>query len=85
MKHNIVILCIFTYSSCLLQPFNVNCFFVLKQIYKNFIKQSMNCGINHINKYNFLLLFQKICTKLLHQNNIHNKFATTNFIPFDSN
>ena len=43
----------------------------------------MSRGVNHIDKYDFLPLFQQTRTESLHQNNIRNGFAAIDLVLFD--
>jgi hypothetical protein len=46
------------HSLHLLQPLDVGCFSVLKRSYGGIIEQKMRLGVNHIDKQEFLLLYQ---------------------------
>ena len=70
------------HSLHLLQPLNVGCFSVLKQLYGCFVEQIMSCGINHINKHKFLPLYRQAKQAALHQNNIQAGFAVTGLVPY---
>ncbi|OCK90264.1 uncharacterized protein K441DRAFT_732565, partial [Cenococcum geophilum 1.58] len=50
----IVVLYILAHLLHLLQPLDVGCFLVLKQLYKRLIKQLIGRGVNYINKHKFL-------------------------------
>jgi hypothetical protein len=60
-KNNIIPVCMPPYSSHLLQPLDISCFAVLKQQYRQLIKQWIRLGFNHIDKIDFLTTFLKVC------------------------
>ena len=70
------------HSSHLLQPLNVGCFSVLKQSYGRFVEESMSLGVNHIDKQDFLSLYQQARTEALHERNIQSGFAATSLVPY---
>ena len=43
--------------SHLLQPLNVGCFAVLKQLYSYLVEQKIGLGVNHIDKIEVLPLY----------------------------
>jgi hypothetical protein len=51
------------YSSHLLQLLNVGVFAVLKRLYGRAIENRMRCGINHIDKDDFLTMYLEIRDK----------------------
>jgi hypothetical protein len=55
--HNIIPICIPAHSSHLLQLLDVGCFSALKQAYGHNVEQIMRCGVNHIDKCEFLPLY----------------------------
>jgi len=67
----------------LLQPLDIGCFSVLKQLYGRLIKQIMARSVNHINKYKFLPLYRQARQAALHWNNIQAGFAATGLVPYD--
>jgi hypothetical protein len=56
----IIVLCMPLYSLHILQPLDISCFAVLKRLYRQAVKAQMRVGINHINKDDFLTLYQEI-------------------------
>jgi len=66
----------------LLQPLDVGCFLALKQVYGRSVEQIMYCGVNHINKHEFLLLYMQARQLVLHQNNIQAGFVATGLVPY---
>ena len=57
----IIILCMPPHSSHILQPLDVGCFVVLKRLYGQAIEAQIRVGINHIDKDDFLTLYQEVC------------------------
>ena len=57
--NNILTLYMSTYSSHLLQPFNIKYFRLFKKAYNRQIKTFMRSHIIYINKKDFLLVFKK--------------------------
>jgi hypothetical protein len=80
--HNIVVVCMPPYSSHLLQPLDVGCFSALKQAYGRGVEQLMGCGVNHIDKHEFLPIYQQARQAALHQANIQAGFAATGLVPY---
>jgi hypothetical protein len=69
-----------SYSSDKLQPLNVGCFAPLKQAYGEEVIRSIQNGIYHINKENFLDLY-KVSRKALSSENIYSGFNTSGLVP----
>jgi hypothetical protein len=57
LDHSIIVLYMPPHLSHLLQPLDVGCFSVLKQLYGCLVEQKMSLGVNHIEKQEFLLLY----------------------------
>jgi len=57
-KKNIIIFCLFTHSSHLIQPLDINCFNVLKQLYSKELEDFIKTYINYIIKTEFLFAFK---------------------------
>ena len=83
LDYQIVVLCILAYLSHLLQPLDVGCFSVLKQLYGRLVEQIMARGVNYINKREFLPLYRQSRQAALHQNNIRAGFTATGLVPYD--
>ncbi len=62
----IIILCMSSHSSHLLQLLNVDCFSVLKQLYRKCIETLMSLDVNQIDKQKFLSVYQNTCAEALH-------------------
>jgi hypothetical protein len=69
-------------SSHLLQPLGVSCFSVLKRAYGRIVEQIVGCGVNHIDKREFLPLYRQARQEALHQGNIQAGFAATGLVPY---
>ena len=73
------------HSFHLLQLLDVDCFSVLKQLYRKCIETLMSLNVNQIDKQKFLSIYQKVCTKTLHLNNIQSGFAATELMSYKLN
>jgi DDE superfamily endonuclease len=71
------------HSSHLLQPLDVGCFSVLKQSYGRSVEQLISLGVNHIDKQEFLSLYQQARMEALHEKNIKSGFTATGLVPYD--
>lgn len=85
LDHSIIVLCMPAHSSHLLQPFDVGCFSVLKRSYGKLVEKQMSLGVNHIDKQDFLSLYQQARTEALHEKNIQSGFAATGLVPYEPN
>jgi len=83
--HAIVVLCMPPHSSHLLQPLDVVCFSVLKRSYGRLVEQKMSLGVNHIDKQEFLPLYQQARAEALHESNLRSGFAATGLVPYEPN
>ena len=83
LDYQIVVLCMLAHLLYLLQLLDIGCFSVLKQLYGNLIEQIIAYGINHINKYEFLLLYRQARQVVLYRNNIQVGFAATGLVPYN--
>jgi hypothetical protein len=81
--HSIVVLCMPPHSSHLLQPLDVGCFAVLKRSYGRLVEHKMSLGINHIDKLDFLTLYQQARAQSLSEANIKSGFRGTGLVPYD--
>jgi hypothetical protein len=71
------------HSSHLLQPLDVSCFSVLKRSYGRLVEQKMSLGVNHIDKHEFIPLYQQARTEVLNECNIKSGFSATGLVPYD--
>jgi hypothetical protein len=83
LDHSIIVLCMPAHSSHLLQPLDVGCFAVLKRSYGRLVEQKMGLGVNHIDKIEFLPLYQQARREALIDRNIYSGFAATGLVPYD--
>jgi DDE superfamily endonuclease len=72
-----------THSSHLLQPLDVSCFAPLKRAYGGLVERNMLCGIDHIDKLDFLAAYLEARIKAFKDASIQNSFKATGLIPFD--
>ena len=72
-----------SHSSHLLQPLDVGCFSVLKRVYGQRVEELMRLGVNHIDKLEFLPLYQQARTEALHSRNIKAGFAAAGLVPYN--
>lgn len=73
------------HSSHLLQPLDVGCFSVLKRSYGRLVEEKMGLGINHIDKQEFLSLYQQARLEALSKSNIQGGFSGTGLFPYNPN
>jgi hypothetical protein len=71
------------HSSHLLQPLNVACFSALKRSYGKLVERQMSLGVNHVNKVDFLLLYQHAQAETITSSNAYSGFAATGIVPFN--
>ena len=79
----IIVLCMPAHSSHLLQPLDVGCFSALKRSYGYHVEQLMRLHVNHIDKQEFLLLYQQGRAEALNEKNILIGFAATGLAPYN--
>jgi hypothetical protein len=68
------------HASHILQPLDVGCFTLLKQVYKEEIRVLVNCFINYINKKAFLEAYRKVHKRAFSSNNIRSSFRATSLV-----
>jgi hypothetical protein len=83
LNQRIIVLCMPAHSSHLLQPLDVGCFAALKRSYGRRVEMKMGLGVNHIDKQEFLLLYQQARAEALHESNIRSGFAATGLVPYE--
>lgn len=81
--NNIIPVCMPPHSSHLLQPLDVGVFAVLKRLYGHAVENRMRCGVNHIDKDDFLTMYAEIRDKAYTIQNIKSGFAATGISSFD--
>ncbi|KAL6173626.1 hypothetical protein ACJQWK_01166 [Exserohilum turcicum] len=69
------------HTSHLLQPLDVSCFSPLKQAYGREIEKLARQGVYHIDKIDFLTVYQQIRPTVFTQQNIQAGFQATGLVP----
>ncbi len=82
-ENGIIVLCMSPHSPHLLQPLDVGCFSALKKSYGPQVERLMRLGVNHIDKEEFLSLYQQVRSACLHEKNIRSGFAATGLVPYN--
>jgi len=82
-KNSIVWLCFPPHSTHILQPLDVGCFSPVKNAYGRLVQERVQLGIHHIDKPDFLVLYQQARTAALHEKNIRSAFRTVGLVPYD--
>jgi hypothetical protein len=82
-KNSIVWLCCPPHSTHILQPLDVGCFSPLKNAYGRLVQDRAQLGINHIDKPDFLMLYQQARIAALSEKNIKSAFRTVGLVPYD--
>jgi hypothetical protein len=80
--NQIITLCMPAHTSHLLQPLDVSCFSPLKHSYGLEVQDLVRCGIQHIDKDDFLEIYRKIRPIALTKDNIQSGFRATGLIPY---
>jgi hypothetical protein len=70
------------HSSHLYQPLDVGCFLALKNSYRQGVSSTIRLGINHVDKPEFLSLYQQAHVQAFSLSNIHSGFAVTELVPY---
>ena len=83
-ENDVIPICMPPHSSHLLQPLDVGCFAVLKRSYSGLVDQQTRCGINHIDKLDFLAAYPHARTDAFKTNTIQNAFRATGIVPIDT-
>jgi len=68
------------HSSHLLQPLDVACFGPLKHAYRQQTQIYIQHGINHIDKEDFIAIYQQVCLQALTVSNICSGFAASGLV-----
>ncbi len=85
LNQSIIVLCMSSHLSHLLQLLDVDCFSVLKQLYRKCIETLMSFDVNQIDKQKFSSVCQNACTEALHQNNVWSSFAAMGLMSYKLN
>ena len=83
MQHKIIIVCMPSHSSHLLQPLDVGCFGPLKHAYGDAVMKLARRAVSHVSKVDFLRAFQSAYTKAFSLDNIRASFKGTGLVPFN--
>lgn len=70
------------HTSHLLQPLDIGCFSPLKRAYGHEVGELARQGVFHIDKDEFLFIYQRIRTVVLSEQNIWSGFRATGLIPY---
>ena len=70
LEHLIITLCMLAHSSHLCQPLEEGCFAILKRSYGQQVAASIRLSINHVDKQEFLSLFQPTRIEAMSSSNI---------------
>jgi hypothetical protein len=82
-KNSIIWLCYPPYSTHLLQALDFGCFSILKNIYGRLIQEKAELGVFHIDKPDFLILYQQIHTITFVENTVKKVFEIVNIMLFN--
>jgi hypothetical protein len=80
--HKIITLCMPPHTSHLLQPLDVGCYSPLKVIYGHEVSDLARQGVYHVDKLEFLWIYQKVRPIVLSESNIKAGFQATGLIPY---
>ncbi|KAL6167411.1 hypothetical protein ACJQWK_06842 [Exserohilum turcicum] len=80
-ENKIITLCMPPHTSHLLQPLDVSCFSPLKRAYGREIEKLARQGVYHIDKIDFLTVYQQIRPTVFTQQNIQAGFQATGLVP----
>ncbi|KAL6161704.1 hypothetical protein ACJQWK_08924 [Exserohilum turcicum] len=80
-ENKIITLCMPPHTSHLLQPLDVSCFSPLKRAYGREIEKLARQGVYHIDKIDFLAVYQQIRATVFTQKNIQAGFQATGLVP----
>ena len=56
---------------------------VLKNVYGQLVQEKVELGIYHIDKSDFLILYQQACTITFIEKNIKSVFQAVRLVPYD--
>ena len=84
MKNQIVFFYMPLHVLHLLQPLDMSCFASLKQLYRQQIENQIQCGINHVDKMDFLFLYLQAYIDIFTEQIIQSGFEATGLILYKS-
>jgi len=82
-EHKIVSLCMPAHTSHRLQPLDVSCYSPLKTSYGHEVAELARQGVYHVDKEEFLALYQRARPSVFSSQNIKSGFLATGLLPFD--
>ena len=80
--NQIITLCMPPHTSHLLQPLDVACFSPVKKAYGQLVQQLAHQSIFHVDKTDFLEMYEQACKAIHSEKNILGGFHSTGLIPF---
>jgi hypothetical protein len=81
-ENKIITLCMPPHTSHLLQPLDVGCYSPLKVLYGHEVAELARQGVFHVDKLDFLWIYQRVRLSALSDSNIKAGFQATGLIPF---
>ena len=82
-KNNIITLCLPPHTSHILQPLDVACFSPLKTAYGRLVQDLARRAIFHIDKADFLAMYQQARSAIHSEQNILSGFRATGLVPWN--
>ncbi|KAJ8104468.1 hypothetical protein OPT61_g10741 [Boeremia exigua] len=79
--NKIITLCMPPHTSHLLQPLDVSCYSPLKVLYGHEVSELARQGVFHVDKLDFLWIYQRVRQAALSRSNIKAGFEATGLIP----
>jgi len=83
LENNIITLCLPSHISHITQPLDVACFSPLKTAYSQLVLDLARQGIFHVDKADFLVIYQRARGKIFIESNIQSGFRATGLIPYN--
>jgi len=82
-QNHIIALCLPSHTSHILQPLDVACFGPLKQAYGQLVQNLARISKFHVDKADFLAMYQQARSAIHSASNIQSAFRATGLIPFN--
>ena len=80
-ENDIISICMPAHASRKLQPLDVAVFSPLKRAYGDLVQAKMRCGLNYIDKLDFLNIYPEAHTEAFTRSNIYSAFRATGLVP----
>jgi hypothetical protein len=80
--NKIITLCMPPHTSHVLQPLDVGCYSPLKVLYGHEVAELARQGVFHVDKLDFLWIYQRVRLTALSESNVKAGFQATGLIPF---